>query len=244
LNTGFNISHNKSEILDLGKDEQFLNTTNSRIVHKVGEQLYSYYLYDFAGVNPVNGEALWWNADGEMSNKFTDARRIIAGSPEPKFTGGFSTDIAWKGIALDVNLEYKYGNKVYIDEMRYSNSDGFSWLNNQATTALDYWKNPGDITRNPKPVADNPSLSSSYRNTRWLFDGSYLRLKNISLSYALPKSFVNKMKLQNLRVYGSAVNLYTFHKVDYYDPERGSMGAGYGIYPQTKKFVMGLEASF
>ncbi len=244
LNTGFNISHNKSEILDLGKDEQFLNTTNSRIVHRVGEQLYSYYLYDYAGVNPVNGEALWWNADGELSNKFTDARRIIAGSPEPKFTGGFSTNIAWKGIALDVNLEYKYGNKVYIDEMRYSNSDGFSWLNNQATTALDYWKKPGDITRNPKPVADNPSLSSSYRNTRWLFDGSYLRLKNISLSYTLPKTFVSRMKLQNLRVYGSAVNLYTFHKVDYYDPERGAMGAGYGIYPQTKKFVMGLEASF
>ena len=128
--------------------------------------------------------------------------------------------------------------------MHYSNSDGFSWLNNQANTANDYWKKPGDITRNPKPIADNPTMSSAYRNSRWMFDGSYLRLKNITLSYMLPKSIVSKINLQSLKVYGSAVNLYTFHNVDYFDPERGVMGAGYGIYPQTKKFVVGVELSF
>lgn len=244
LNAGFNISHNNSEILNLGKDEQFLNPDNNRIVHKVGEHLFSYYLYDYAGVNPANGDALWWTADGELSNKFSDARRIIAGSPEPKLTGGFNTNISWKGIMLDLSLEYKYGNKVLIEEMHYSNSDGFSWLNNQANTANDYWKKPGDITRNPKPIADNPTLSSSYRNTRWMFDGSYMRLKNITLSYTLPNNIISKLNMQNLRIYGSAVNLYTFHSVDYYDPERGVQGAGYGIYPQTKKFVFGLEVSF
>jgi TonB-linked SusC/RagA family outer membrane protein len=244
LNAGFNIAHNNSEILNLGKDEQFLNPDNTRIVHRVGEHLFSYYLYDFAGVNPANGDALWWTEDGELSNKFSDARRVIAGSPEPKLTGGFNTNISWKGIMLDVNLEYKYGNKVLIEEMHYSNSDGFSWLNNQATTAIDYWKKPGDIARNPKPLADNPTSSSTYRNTRWMFDGSYLRVKNISLSYTLPKELVKRLNLQNLRIYGSALNLYTFHNVDYYDPERGVQGAGYGIYPQTKKFVFGLEVSF
>jgi TonB-linked SusC/RagA family outer membrane protein len=244
FNLGFNISHNNSEILDLGKDEQFLNPDNSRILHRVGEHLYSYYLYDFAGVNPANGEALWYNADGEMTNRFSEARRIIKGSPEPKLTGGFSTNLTWKGISLDASLEYKYGNKVLIEEMHYSNSDGFSWLNNQATTALDYWKEPGDIARNPKPIANNSTSSASYRNSRWMFDGSYMRLKNITLSYALPKKLVGKIRMQGIRIYGSAVNLYTFHKVDYYDPERGSQGAGYGIYPQTKKFVMGLEVSF
>lgn len=244
LNAGFNIAHNISEILDLGKDEQFLNALNNRVLHKVGERLFSYYLYDFAGVNPANGDALWWTTDGELSNNFSDARRVIAGSPEPKLTGGFNTNISWKGIMLDVNLEYKYGNKVLIEEMHYSNSDGFSWLNNQTTTAVDYWKKPGDVCRNPKPIADNPTSSSSYRNTRWMFDGSYLRLKNITLSYTLPKVIVDKMNLQSFRIYGSAVNPYTFHNVDYYDPERGVQGSGFGIYPQTKKFVFGLEVSF
>jgi hypothetical protein len=87
-------------------------------------------------------------------------------------------------------------------------------------------------------------LSSAYRNTRWMFDGSYLRVKNITLSYTLPKAVVSKLKLQNLKIYGSAVNMYTFHNVDYFDPERGVQGGGYGIYPQTKKYVFGLELSF
>jgi TonB-linked SusC/RagA family outer membrane protein len=243
-NAGFNLAHNRSEILNLGKDEQFLNPDNSRILHKVGERLYSYYLYDYAGVNPANGDALWWTKDGELSNKFTDARRVIKGSPEPKLTGGVSTNLSWKGVVLDVGLEFKYGNDVLIEEMHYSNSDGFSWLNNQANTGNDYWKKPGDITRNPKPIADNPTSSSAYRNSRWMFDGSYLRLKNITLSYMLPKAVLSKLRLQNLKVYGSAVNLYTFHNVDYFDPERGVQGGGYGIYPQTKKIVFGMELSF
>jgi TonB-linked SusC/RagA family outer membrane protein len=241
---GLNLAHNRSEILDLGKDDQFLNPDNSRIVHKVGEKLYSFYLYDYAGVNPANGDALWWTEDGELSNKFSDARRIIAGSPEPTLTGGLTSTLSWKGITLDFGLEVKSGNKVLIEEMHYANSDGFSWLNNQANTANDYWKKPGDITRNPKPIADNPTLSSSYRNTRWMFNGSYLRLKNITLSYNLPSEITKKIKLENLKVYASAINLYTFHNVDYFDPERGVQGTGYGIYPQTKKLVIGLEVSF
>jgi TonB-dependent starch-binding outer membrane protein SusC len=241
---GINIAHNNSKILNLGKDEQFLNPGNSRILHKVGEHLYSYYLYDYAGVNPANGEALWRTETGELSNKFSDARRYIAGSPEPKMTGGISSTLSWKGLSLDLGLELKYGNKVLIEEMHYSNSDGFSWLNNQANTGNDYWKKPGDITRNPKPIADNPTSSSAYRNTRWMFDGSYLRLKNVTLSYVLPKNITSKLNMQNAKVYCTGLNLYTFHNVDYFDPERGVQGGGYGIYPQTKKLVFGVEVSF
>jgi TonB-linked SusC/RagA family outer membrane protein len=243
-NAGFNIAHNNSEILNLGKDEQFINADNNRIVHRVGEHLYSFYLFDYAGVNPANGDALWRNKQGELTNSYADANRIIAGSPEPKFTGGFNTKVSYKGISIDVNLEYKWGNLVSIEENRYLNSDGYSWGNNSANTQLDYWKNPGDIARNPKPIANNTTSSSGYRSTRWLYDGSYLRIKNISLSYSFPKGLLSKIKVQNLRVYASAVNLYTFNKVDYFDPERGVDGTGFGIYPQTKKIMGGIELSF
>jgi hypothetical protein len=242
-NAGFNISHNNSEILDLGKDEQFI-PDNNRLVHKVGEHLYSFYLYDYAGVNPANGDALWRDKDGNLTNKYTDANRIVAGTPEPKYTGGFNTRLTYVGISLDLNLEYKWGNLVSIEENRYANSDGYSWGNNSANTQLDYWENPGEIVRNPKPIANNSSNSSGYRSTRWLYDGSYLRIKNISVAYTFPKTLLDKIKLQNLRVFVSAVNLYTFHKVDYYDPERGIDGCGFGIYPQTKKIMGGLELTF
>jgi TonB-dependent starch-binding outer membrane protein SusC len=243
-NAGFNISHNNSEILNLGKDEQFVPTSNNRLVHKVGEHLYSFYLYDYAGVNPANGDALWRTKEGELTNKYADANRIIAGSPEPKFTGGFNTKVSYIGLSLDINLEYKWGNLVSIEENRYVNSDGYSWGNNSANTQLDYWQNPGDISRNPKPIANNSTSSSGYRSTRWLYDGSYLRIKNISISYMLPNAILSKIKVKSLRVYASAVNLYTFNKVDYFDPERGVDGSGFGIYPQTKKIMGGIELSF
>ncbi|MBK7488499.1 MAG: TonB-dependent receptor [Bacteroidales bacterium] len=183
---GFNVAHNNSTILDLGKDEQFI-PGNNRLVHKVGEHLYSFYLYDYAGVNPANGDAMWYNENGELTNNYAQARRIIAGTPEPKLTGGINTKLAAYGVTLDVNLEYKWGNLVSIEENRYANSDGYSWPNTGANTQLDYWTTPGQIARNPKPIANNTTSSNGYRSTRWLYDGSYLRLKNITLSYNLPR---------------------------------------------------------
>jgi TonB-linked SusC/RagA family outer membrane protein len=241
---GFNISHNKSEILDLGNNDQFVLTLNKCLAHKVGERLYSFYLYDYAGVNPANGEAMWYNEEGELTHSYAEARRIIAGSPEPKLTGGFNTAVSYKGLTLDINFEFKYGNLICLTENRYANSDGFSWPNNYANTQLDYWTTPGQIARNPKPVANNISASSSSLSTRWLYDGSYLRVKHLTLSYTLPGAVTSKMKMQNLRVYASAVNLYTFHKVDFWDPERGVEGCGVGIYPQTKRITGGIELSF
>lgn len=243
-NLGFNVAYNESEILDLGKDKQFIDPDNNRIVHKVGERLHSFYLYDYAGVNPANGEALWYNDSGELTNKYSDARRIVAGSPEPKFTGGFNTLLSWKGLSLNTTLMFKTGNQVLIEEERYLNSDGAFWLRNQVNIATDYWKKPGDITRNPKPIADNATQSREYRSTRHMYDGDYLRIKDVTLSYGFSNAILDKIKLQSLRIYASAVNLYTFHNVDFFDPERGVQGTGFGIYPQTKKFMLGIELSF
>jgi TonB-linked SusC/RagA family outer membrane protein len=241
---GFNISHNKSEIMSLSSGEtQFIDPDNNRIIRKVGQSMYMFYLFDYAGVNPVNGEALWYDADGKITNKYANARQVLAGSPEPKFTGGFNSSLSWKGISLDINFEYRTGNKVLIEENRYLNSDGYFWGANQANTALDYWKKPGDITRNPKPLADNSTYSNGYRSKRWMQNGDYLRIKNLTLAYVLPSKIMQKMGISQLRIYGSAINLYTFHKVDFWDPERGIDGTGFGIYPQTKKIMFGIELS-
>lgn len=246
---GFNIAHNKSEILDIGKDDKVQSAGSNRIFHVVGESLYSYYLYDWAGVNPANGDALWWTDDGEggrgeLTNEYAKARRFVAGTPEPKYTGGFNSALGWNGFTLDLNFEFKAGHQVLIEENRYANSDGYNLPSNHYYTNLDYWKEPGDITRNPKPIYNNPTSSAGYRSTRWMQDGDYLRIKSITLSYNLPQSITSKAKMQNLRVYASAINPYTFHDVDFWDPERGVTGAGYGIYPLTKKFIIGLDVAF
>jgi TonB-linked SusC/RagA family outer membrane protein len=241
---GLNVAANRSEILNLGDQEEFINADNNRIIHRVGESLYGYYLFDFAGVNPVNGEALWYNEDKELTNLYSDANKIIAGSPEPKFLGGFNTEFSWAGITLNANFEYKLGNQVLVEELHYAASDGFWWDVNQVNVALDYWKEPGQVTKTPIPIANNTTNSNGYYNPRWMYDGDYLRVKNITLSYTLPSSVTQRMKIDQLRIYGSAVNAFTFHSVDFWDPERGVEGAGFGIYPMTKSFVIGLDLTF
>ncbi len=241
---GFNISHNKSKILELAGDEMMSYSGDSRLRHIVGDKLFTFYLKDYYGVNPVNGEALWRTESGELSNDYNAAAWVKSGSPEPTYTGGINTTVSWKGIALSAVGEFKGGNKVMIIENQYISSDGASMNNNQVKSALNYWKKPGDTGCNPKPVAGNASNSNSFASNRWIEKGDYFRIKDITLSYTLPTHIMNRIHLGSAKVYASALNLYTFHDVNFWDPERGIDGLGYGIYPVTKTFVVGLDLTF
>lgn len=241
---GFNISFNKTKLNNLGDVKEISFADDSRLKHTVGKSMYTFYLKDYYGVNPSNGDALWKTADGTLTNDFNKARYVYAGSPEPKFTGGFNTSFAWKGLNLSAFLEFKYGNKVLIAENRYLNADGNQMSTNQKLSALNYWKKPGDVGVLPKPVAGNASSSYSGTSTRWLENGSYCRIKDVTLSYNLPEKITSKVKVAGLKIYVSALNIFTFHDVDFWDPERGVTGMGAGIYPMTKTIIGGIELSF
>jgi hypothetical protein len=217
---------------------------DGRLKHTVGKSMYTFYLKDYYGVNPSTGQALWRTEDGQLSSDYNKGAWIYAGSPEPKFIGGFNTALSWKGVSFSAFLEFKQGNDVLIVENRYIQADGNQMSMNQTTAALNYWTKPGDTGVNPKPIAGQSSNSYTFASTRWLEDGSFVRIKDVTLSYTLPKSLTNQMKLGSLKVYVSAMNLYTFHDVNYWDPERGVTGMGTGIYPMTKSFIGGIELSF
>ena len=238
---GFNIAHNKSKVLDLGDDEMISYSVDSRIKHIVGEKMFTYYLKEYYGVNPVNGEALWVTEDGSLSNDYNQARYIKAGSPEPTYTGGINTTLTWKDLSLSVVCEFKGGNKVLIVENRYLQSDGNQMTMNQSASLLNYWQKPGDTGCNPKPIAGNSSNSYSFGSTRFLEKGDYFRIKDITLSYNVDRTLLSKIGLAGARVYASGLNVFTFHDVNWWDPERGIDGMGYGIYPVTKTFVVGLD---
>ena len=257
---GFNIAMNRGTILDLGDDNWMSASYDSRLRHVVGRDFYTFYLKDYAGVNPSTGEAMWWHheygkyEDGSdnigdivsstLTNDFNEASYVYAGSPAAKATGGFNTSVSWKGLSLGAFFEFKTGNYVYIGEMRYLNADGNQMTMNQTNSALDYWTKPGDTATNPKPVAGNSSNSYNITSTRWLQRGDYLRIKDVTLSYTLPENLTKKINISNVKFYVSALNPYTFHDVNFYDPERGEEGMGFGIYPHTKSIVGGVEISF
>ena len=246
---GFNLAHNKTEILDLAvdPDENGLEKieSGSFVHHVVGKSMYTFYLPDYYGVNPANGEALWVTEDGSLSNNYADARKYYAGSPEPKLIGGFNTTLAWKGLSLSAFFEYKVGNYVCIlNEYSYLNSDGKQMDMNQMASSLNYWKQPGDTGCNPKPIAGNATNSATALSDRWLERGDYLRIKDVTLSYSLPKVALDKIHVKGLRFFVSGLNLYCFNDVNFWDPEMGVSGTGAGIYPLTKSFVGGVELSF
>lgn len=238
---GGNVAYNKTTILDLGGDE-FIGTNTRQVV---GRGMYTYYLYDYYGVNPSNGEPLWVTEDGSLTNQYAKARRYYAGSPEPKWVGGFNTSFQWKGLSLSAFFEFKAGHKVLLwNENHYLHSDGAQMDMNQFASANNYWKKPGDTGCDPKPVAGNTSGSSDWYNDRWLQDASYLRIKDVTLSYTLPQNLTKKIFINNLRIYVSGLNLYCFNGVDYWDPEQGVSGITAGAYPLTKSFVGGIEITF
>lgn len=239
-NAGVNFAANRSKVLELAPGQDFIGTS---IRYVVGDQLITYWLYDYAGVNPQNGNALWRNEEGLLTENYSDARRIRCGSPEPLWTGGFNTDISWKGLSLSVLLEARYGNKVLNYDRMTFEADGYYGDQNVWKGALNYWEKPGDMNVLPKPVYNNTSNSMS-TSTRYLEDGSYLRIKDITLAYNLPSKWIKKALMSGVRIYASALNLYTFHNMNYFDPEHGTMGNTIISYPMTRSMIVGVDITF
>ncbi len=251
---GGNIAFNRTKVLDLA-GSGFLTATDPRYVTSSsnnemavriveGMNLYNFYIRDYAGVNPSNGYALFWTEDHQLTSDRTKARYYYAGSPEPKFTGGFNTNLSWKGLTLSAFFEFVYGNKVMTNN--WFISDGEDVLaGNQQNTALNYWKNPGDTGVNPIPLAGGSNVWYAGYSTRFMEDGSYLRIKDVTLSYNLPDNVCKAIKMNGIKVYLSALNLYTFHHVNALDPEFGPIGCAYGgNHTAVKTFVGGIEVSF
>lgn len=237
---GVNFAANRSKVLELAPGQDFIGTT---LRYVKGEQLYTYWLYDYAGVNPQNGNALWRNEEGLLTENYGEARRINAGSPEPLWTGGFNTELSWKGISLGIQLEARYGNKVLNQDRSLFEADGSYGDSNIWKGAMNYWKKPGDTNVLPKPVYNNSSNSSAI-STRYLEDGSYLRIKDITLAYSLPSKWTKKALMSGVRIYASALNLYTFHNMNYWDPEHGTSGATIISYPMTRSMIVGVDITF
>ena len=246
---GGNIAFNRTKVLDLAgsgflevSDPRRGNDTPVRIVE--GMNLYNFYIRDYAGVNPSNGQGLFWTEDGTLSPDRSKGRYYYAGSPEPKFTGGFNTNLSWKGLSLSAYFDFVYGNKVMTGNWYITDGEDVLSQNSQAS-ALNYWKKPGDTGVTPIPIAGGSNVWYAGYSTRFLEDGSYLRIKDVTLSYNLPSNIARAVKMGGVKFYVSALNLFTFHHVNAFDPELGPIGYAYGgNHTMVKSFVGGIEVSF
>lgn len=246
-----NFSTNKNTITELYNDQQFIAGYNSvytaaLYLYREGESYGTFYMPLYAGVDTENGDALWYtdSTQTETTNDIALAKNAIAGNAQPKFFGGFTNTLNWKGITLSTQFNYVFGNQIYDIWGGFFQSDGANPQYNQYNTLLDCWQEPGDETDVPKYVYYNKSGSNS-GSTRYLYDGDYIRLRDITLSYNFPTTLAEKMRMSNLRVYVRATNMFTWVK-DKDLPFDPDVSYGYGDLnlPNMKSMIGGITIGF
>ncbi len=250
-NTSFNIATNKNKITNL--DGQVIQGSYLNYARE-GQPLGVFYGRQFAGADPQNGDALYYivNADGTKTttNQYNAATQVVLGNPNPKWIGGITNTFSYKGLELSVLFQGVQGNMIYNGGGQYMSASGSNGFDNQTKDQLNAWKKPGDITNVPQ--ARLFSANGVNDSDRYLSDGSYLRLKNITFGYTLPSNLVSKIKMDKIRVYVSSQNLLTFTKYKGWDPEvnadsfASNINQGIDFYsaPQPKTIIMGINIGF
>jgi len=231
-NINMNYNYNKNEITDLGQEEEYELGTS---IVREGLPFGSHYAVGWAGVNPANGQPLYLDADGNTTDVFSDDNSLARwGSYEPVWTGGFGTNIAYKGFNLSTAFTfaedyYRFNNQSFFQE-----NANFAQYN-LSTAMLSTWRNPGDIT-DIQGLAYNREFSS-----KDIEDASYLRLTNVTFSYTLPKKYLDKISLLNgLRFFVQGTNLYTWTNFSGFDPEDDNNIASYE-YPTPRTITFGVD---
>lgn len=224
-NVNMNGAANKNYIKQLYAGQDILD---GQFIRREGLNFQSYYMREWAGVDPQTGSPLWYknttNADGSLDHSTTtnynEAQRIVYKSASPVLIGGFGTTFSFKGITLDGQFSYNFGNYIRDGWVNYYFSDGFNPQYNKQVRQLDRWQKPGDITDIPKYVY-NGNNNSYQASTRFLYKGDYVRLRTLTLSYALPQPLISKAKLSQVQLYlrGTNLFLFTFDKNLPTDPE-------------------------
>ena len=250
--TSFNLSFNENKIVSLDGDQTLIPGNDGRYLNSlmVGEAIGVFYGPKYAGVDPANGDALWFLDDGKTTtNDYNDAGDFVIGNPNPDWIGGLNNTLSYKGIELSFLFQGVWGNQIQNGAGGFM-STGADWFDNQTRDQLGRWQKPGDITDIPQArfYYSNGTSASS----RYVYEGSYIRLKSLNLGYNLPKSVTDKLKISTARVYIMGVNLLTFTDYEGWDPEvntdyragNRNQGADFYSAPQIKSVTFGLNLGF
>ena len=240
-NVNANASYNHNEITELynGVQEYVVGTTATKLVvgHSVGE----FFMTRYAGVNPANGDALWYDKNGNLTNEYSESDKVMLGKNYiAPWQGGFGTTVSYKGLTLAANFSWVADRYMFNNDRFFEESNGlYSSTYNQSKRLLyDRWKKPGDIADIPR-YGVTPQMDS-----RFIEDASFLRLKNVMLSYDLPKSLLKKTKvISRMRLHVQAQNLFTITKFSGIDPE-GASNIYAAQYPMSRQYTCGLELTF
>lgn len=235
-----NAAYNKNKILSLYEGIDSYPVSGTGRVLKVGEDAGALQAVRFAGVNPANGDAMWYDKNGNLTNEYRTSDEVVlpGKSSNAPWVGGFTNTFSYKGIRLAVFFSWVKGRYMFNNSRQFLESNGDLVQYNQSPKMMQYWKKPGDRTEVPRYGV------KSEADDRFVEDASFLRLKNISLMYDFPRRWMERTRVvEGLRVFAQAQNLLTFTKYKGMDPESPA-NISMGDYPQAKLFTFGVDLTF
>lgn len=234
----------KNEIVSIPTDVMWSGTKK----WVKGGSIYDFWMYEWAGVDPETGDAQWYMTDTETGERvkttnygsLTSQDKVKVGNALPKVSGGFQSDLTWRDLSLSMAFAYSIGNKIYNRDkaslMGVSGANGST----MSKDLLNRWTPENTQTDVPRLEYDQTSYFTS-ASTRWLVDGSYLRLKTVTLNYNLPKKWIQPAMLKDVSIYVQGENLLTFSKQQGLDPEQALGGVTYWRYPAMKTLSFGIN---
>ena len=229
---GGNFTYNKNKILQLDGTNENVNGLS---INRVGESANSIYVVRYAGVDPATGEALYYRKDGKTTtNQYDPNDKVIVGKYDPPYFGGFNTSFTFKGLEASFLFTYSFGNKIFNGD-RVNVENPTYYVSNISKELLTEWRNPGDITNIPSSFND-----FQQNTTRFVEDGKYLRLRNITFSYTTSAE-LGKYRISSIRFFAQGQNLFTWSKFKGYDPEIASGVLTGAQYPALKTFTIGIN---
>jgi len=276
---GFNLGLNQNRVLELPEHADIvMNRGDVNQIIREGEDVYSWYMPKWLGVDPTNGLPMWetfvpeldengnpiyyidenGNTQAKMTtgvtNLYTEAPQQLVGTASPAFSGGLNTTLRYKAFTLSANGNFVVGNQIYNKNREQMDSDGaYTGLNQMSiNNGLGWtrWEEEGDIATHPALLAARADGSNG-TSSRYLEDGSFFRLRNVTLSYSLPQTLIQKVNMSGARVYISADNLLTLSRFSGMDPEVRLDGDTYhhaGLYssnyPVPLSVVFGIDVKF
>jgi len=243
--TQFNISGNRNKVLELYNNQPIddIGRGGNRIME--GQPIGIFYSFESLGVDPSTGDIVY--ADTNFDGAITSDDRTIVGNPHPDFIGALTNTFSYKGFDLNVFLQGSYGNDVFHGSRLFLES--LQGGDNQLAAITRRWQQPGDITDIPRATTDPVAAAQNKRvSSRFIEDGSYLRVKNVTLGYTINNETMAKTMFNSVRFYISVQNLFTFTNYTGLDPEvnyRGDdnsvIGTDFFTYPQAQTFTLGVN---
>ncbi|MDH7444509.1 SusC/RagA family TonB-linked outer membrane protein [Aquimarina sp. 2201CG14-23] len=247
-------TQNKNEITSLPSGD-IIDGIN---ILRENKPLSSFYLFEYAGVDPDNGDALFYtnniNTDGSIDRTLTTntsrANKIVTGDPFPDYQIGFTNNIKIKNLDFTFTFQGEFGASIFDQAGKFSSSNA-QFFDNQTIDQLDRWQNPGDITNVPEARLNQENGQQD--STRYLEESDFIRLRNITLGYTIDPAFSKKFYLDKVRFYFSGLNLLTITDYEGYDPEstadfNGNSGIRTGIAfysaPPAKTYSFGINIEF